>query len=230
MDIYRIERWGKAIFSIGIVIGIICLGIFGWNKFNPPKEVTAQYTTVGIMLPNGHKILAEVTRGEGKIFIPQDTLAEMLGKNIQWNKNDETLYIGQVPNAQIMSQEVGMPFHLEVIRSIYSHRISIDKTMTMGSKTFNLGYSFKNIASAEFALNGNYEKLKATFGVEDNTYWKEGVLEVYLDKQLYKTFNITPKDLPQDMLLEIKGANQMSLVFKNFDEEAVINLADVYIK
>lgn len=45
-----------------------------------------------------------------------------------------------------------------------------------------------------------------------------------------KTFNIIPKDLPQDMLLEIKGANQMSLVFKNFDEDAVINLADVYIK
>lgn len=230
MDTYGIQRGIKAIFSIVMIIGFICFGLFGWNKLKAPKEVTTQYKTVGIMLSNGHKISAEVTKGEGKIFIPQDTLSEILGKNVQWNKDDETLYIGQVPNAQIMSQQVDMLFHSKAINSIYSSRISTDKMMTMGGKTFNLGYSFKNISKAEFALNGNYEKLRATLGVQDNTCWKEGLLEVYLDDQLYKTFNISPDKLPQNMLLEVKGANQMSLVFKNFDEDAVINLADVYIK
>lgn len=230
MDTYRMGKWGNAIVSSIMVGGIICLCVWGWNKLNPPKEVTAQYTNVGIMLPNGHKVVAEVTKGDGKIFIPQDTLSEILGKNIQWNKNDETLYIGQIPNALIMSQEIGKPYQTEPIWSLYNPQISIDSTMTMGSKEFNLGYSFKNVANAEFALNGNYQKLKATLGIQDNTCANEGILEVYLDKQLYKTFELSPKSLPEDILLEVKGANQMSFVFKNFDEQAVINLADVYIR
>lgn len=230
MDMYRIEKCVKAVFLGGIVTAIVCLARFGWNTLNPPKEVTAQYTTIEIMLSNGHKVVADVTRGDGKIFIPQDTLSEILNKDVQWNKQDQVLYIGDIPNAQIMSQTLGMPYHKEAIKTWYGAQVSIDKIMTMGNQKYSLGYSFENTRSVQYNLAGNYSKLATVIGVQDNTCTSEGIVEIYLDNQLYRSINIDPKQLPQKLVLDIAGANQMSFIFKDFTDTAVINFADIYIK
>ena len=182
------------------------------------------------MLPDGHLISTKAAKGDGEIFISEDVLAGIIGKNVQWNKKDKILYVGKIPNAKIMSKEIGDPYQATAIEPIFGTKLSKDEIMIMGNEQFNLGYAFGNTESVEFNLDGKYEKLKGKLGVEDNTCAEDGIVEVYLDDQLYQTFNVKPKDFPQDVLLDVEGANKMSIVFKNFRYSSVVNFADVYIR
>lgn len=225
MKMDNIREYGVKVVGI-IVLGVVAL--WGYNKLFPAKEVTAQYSTINIMLPNGNRVIGQVGLGNGQVWIPQETLKKVLNTPIQWNKKDEILYIGKIPNAEIMSSAIGDPFNMT--GSSYSSRYKKDKVMTIGGKEYSLGYSFENIDSAEFNLSKDYNVVQGIIGLQDYTSKQGGIVEVYVDNELVQSYELNPKELPKKFAVDVAGALKLSIMFKGFAYDSQINLANMYIQ
>ncbi|MBE6023507.1 MAG: hypothetical protein E7231_09770 [Cellulosilyticum sp.] len=212
---------GVAIIVVGVLLFV------GYQKIFPPKEVTAQCIDINIMLPNGNRVIGEVGLGNGQVWIPQETLQKMLNTKMQWSKREKTLYIGTVPSAQIMSSIIPKPFNMNGMA--YSNSFSTDTIMKIGGKEYSLGYSFKNINNAQFNLSNQYNSIQGIVGLEDYTSSSGGVVEIYLDDELVQTYKLDPKQLEQKLSIDVTGALKLSFIFKDFDYNARINLANMYI-
>lgn len=226
MNIYKIKEYAV---RVGVIVSIIIIGFCIYHKLFPPKEITAQCTNINIMLPNGNRVVGTVGVANGQVWIPQETLQKVLSTNLKWNKKDETLYIGKMPEAQIMSNIIQKPFNISTSTGLGSH-FKRNKIMQMGSKEYTLGYSFTNVADAQFNLAKKYNMIQGIIGLEDYTSRQGGVVEIYIDDELVQSYKLNPKELAQKISLDVTGALKMSIVFKDFDYDARVNLANMYIQ
>ncbi len=210
------------------IIGIpLCIGA---NIF-PTKTVELEYNTAEIILPNGRTIKENIATKDDMLFIPYEALEVITNENVNWNPEDQTLTIGNLSLAKAMSDTLKV-YHYGYDANhayLYAPDIRINKTMSMGNISHDLGYSFCNVQSASFNLDGRYHHLVGLLGCEDFKA-ANGTITVYLDDNLLATYDITSDSLPENINLDISDGKQLKFVFSKFASNSQIDLADAYIE
>lgn len=216
-----------------ILIGIlIFLGLTPlWASIFPPKTVELEYNTAEIILPDGRTIKENIVVKDDLLFIPYEALEEITSENINWNPEDQTLTIGNLSFAEAMSDKLKVyHYSYDVNRAyLYAPDVRTNKTMTMGSISHELGYSFSNVQSASFNLAGHYHHITGFLGCEDFKS-ANGAVSIYLDDTPLANYTLIADSLPEKLDLDVTGGSQLKLVFSNFTPNSQIDLADVYIE
>lgn len=217
----------KLILTLLIIFAIpLCIGA---NIF-PTKTVELEYNTAEIILPDGRTITENIACKDDLLFIPYEALEVITNEDVCWDPEDQTLTIGKLSVAKAMS-DILKVYHYDYDVNhayLYAPDVKTNKTMSMGSITHDLGYSFSNVQSASFNLNGHYHHLIGLLGCEDFKS-TSGIITIYLDNELLATYTLNSDSLPEKIDLNLTGGNQLKFVFSKFSPNSQIDLADAYI-
>jgi hypothetical protein len=100
--------------------------------------------------------------------------------------------------------------------------------LSIGGRTFERGLGFHSRAEVTYALDGKYESLAATIGIDDVVRPAGSVIFRVLGdgKVLFESELLTGAAPPQDILVGIKGVRQLTLVADYGDELDLSDYAD----
>lgn len=205
----------------------LCLGA---NIF-PAKTVELEYNTAEIILPDGRTIKENIAVKDDMLFIPYEALEVITNETVSWDPEDQTLTIGNLSLSKAMSDTLKV-YHYDYDANhafLYAPDIRTNKPMTMGDIAHDLGYSFSNVQSASFNLDGHYHHLIGLLGCEDFKA-ANGTITVYLDNEIIASYDIASDGLPTKVDLNLTGGNQLKFVFSKFLPNSQVDLADAYIE
>lgn len=214
-----------------ILLSIIAIPLCLVANVLPTKTVELEYNTAEIILPDGRTIKENIAVKDDMLFIPYEALEVITNENVSWDPEDQTLTIGNLSLAEAMSDTLKVyHYGYDVNHAyLYAPDIRTNKLMSMGSITHDLGYSFSNVQSASFNLNGHYHHLIGLLGCEDFKA-ANGTIDIYLDNTLLATYDFTSDSLPEKLDLDLTGGKQLKFVFSKFLPNSQIDLADAYIE
>lgn len=218
----------KFILCLTLIMALpLCVGANIFSK----KTVELEYNTADIVLPDGRTIKENIASKDDMLFIPYEALEVITNENVSWDPEDQTLVIGNLSFAKAMSDTLKV-YHYGYDANhafLYAPDIRVNKPMSMGSITHDLGYSFSNVQSASFNLNGHYHHLVGLLGCEDFKA-TNGTISIYLDDTLLADYVLASDGLPEKLDLNLTGGNQLKFVFSRLSPNSQINLADAYIE
>lgn len=214
-----------------ILVGILLASqaVYAFNLL-PHRKVELNLKAAEIILPDGHIIKDYIASDEHSLFLSSDLVADILGQQVQWDERHNTLNIGEIPTATVMSEKLKI-YHYDydhVHAFLYCPDAKMNKTMTMAGQTHNFGYYFTNVLSASFNLGQIYHEINGTLGCEDFKA-SNGSVSFYLDDTLLKTYNLEANDLPIPIDLPVSGGSKLTMTFNGFTPDTQIDFADVYI-
>lgn len=213
-----------------VVVLLTSHAIYAFN-FLPHRKLELNLKAAEIVLPNGHIIKDYIASDEHTLFLSSDLVSDILGQQVQWDERHNTLNIGEIPTATVMSEKLKI-YHYDYDRVhafLYCPDAKMNKTMTMAGQTHNFGYYFTNVISASFNLDQIYHEINGNLGCEDFKA-SNGSVSFYLDDTLLKTYTLEANSLPTPISLPVSGGSKLTVTFSGFKPDTQINFVDVYIR
>lgn len=170
-----------------------------------------------------------ITLYKGILYTPVNYICSNLGILSNYESASKTLYIGQIPDGQYMSDMLE-PY------DVVGGSCKANELIKMGGKAYQKGYSirhwsYSNKFESNFNIEGKYTKITGLVGLLDTNYGKEAVVNIVGDGKILKTFTIKKGDLPVTFDVDITGV--VKLTFESTARQSYslnIGFADVIIK
>lgn len=147
----------------------------------------------------------------GTTYLPVRAVGEALGQRVNWDGKTQTVFVGDRPGEVKYLTEVNPPY-------AWTHKVyylnSPDK-IEMGGKAYNTGITFNYSSHALINLNSKYSELSFDLGTIKYRYFTTSKFDVYLDGEFYKTLEVSAEDLPEKVVIPVKGVNQVKFVSDN---------------
>ena len=213
---------------------ISCLLLFSGSlyafKWQAHKKIEVEYQPTDIILANGRILKDYVVSNDNELFIPYELVEDIFSEQLYWDRENNTLNVGNVPTASVMSDKLKI-YHYDydsIHAFLYCPDAKTNKTMTMANAIYKRGYYFTNVFSACFNLDRTYHEITGFLGCEDFKA-SNGQVDFYLDDTLLKSYSLQADSLPEEVMLNVTGGSKLKLVFSSFKTDTQINFADVYI-
>lgn len=150
----------------------------------------------------------------GTTYVPLRYISESLGKEVNWDGNTGTIYIGNMPGEIVYLTDI-TPYNINDFEGYY--RYKLDEEMIMGNKIYNkglqlhlVGYEFKKVY---YNLDGQYTNINGLVGLDDtnNEFRVDDpvLLNFYLDGNKIETIKFNDGDLPKNVNLIVEGGLQL---------------------
>ena len=142
----------------------------------------------------------------GTTYLPIRAIGSALGKQVQWDGNTNTAYLGDNLGVSTFLMDVCPPYEK-------SYNVNVG-TVTMSGQNYGHGFSITNDAKqyAYFNLNGNYRTMEFDFGATDGYNDESASYEIYLDGQLVETITHNPGEMVKHYTVSLNNALQMKIV------------------
>lgn len=193
----------------------LCAGLVGGSALAAGKmykNITVQYDNIKLVI-DGVTITPKDANGStvepfiynGTTYLPVRAVGNALGKQVSWDGNTKTVYLGDNLGLKTYLVDVCLPYETS---GFYA------ETFKMGGETYGRG--FKQYGApwnfALFNLNGHYKTLEFDMGHIDGSGMAPGTYEFYLDGQLAKTVSMDAEDRVQHITIPLNYALQMKIV------------------
>lgn len=174
------------------------------------KNIQVYYTGIKLVV-DGVQITPKDANGStvepftynGATYLPVRAVGDAIGKQVRWDGNTQTVYIGDDLGQSVFLMDACPPYET----SGYS-----DETFEMGGQTYGHGFCLSSTDGyALFNLNGRYTTLEFDIGHMDGYRMKEGIYEIFLDGQLVKTISMDAEDRVQHISIPLNYALQMKI-------------------
>lgn len=150
-------------------------------------------------------------------YFPFDTLQDIYADSISFDNNNMTIILGKNMPKKEYLLSVCPPYQTD------DHYNAPDY-MTMSGDTYKKGICMEwSEGFSYYNLKGNYNKLEFDLGHIDGGSMTNGTLEIYLDGEFYKKYDMLCDTMVQHYECELNGANQMQFIWKNGGYYNVIN-------
>ena len=151
---------------------------------------------------------------DGTTYLPVRAVGEALGKEVNWDGETGTVYIGKVPGTEDNWMTKLPPYQ------VYNAKVydGSDRkaTFDVAGVTQTSGVTFYEYYGDPFAIwntNGAYKTMTFTLGhVGDNA--KNGTMEVYLDGEYSTEYELKFDVAPKTITIDLKYAPNVKLLFK----------------
>lgn len=142
-------------------------------------------------------------------YFPFETLKDIYLDPILFDDADMTITLGKkVPKKEYLLS-VCPPYQTD------DHYNAPDY-MTMSGDTYKKGICMEwDEGFSYYNLKGNYKKLEFDLGHIDGGAMVNGTLEIYLDGEFYKKYDMLCDTMVQHYECELSGANQMQFVWRS---------------
>ena len=177
------------------------------NVFTPvSSQLVYQDQTHPSNIKIGNNTVPALVTYKDIYFTPVNALASMLKLGVKFDNTQNKLFVGKGSDGVMMSD----------ILTPYNRGTDINYEMTMGDISYEKGYKFlvEPPESYNFNLQGKYSTISGLIGFEDyksvNT-----LVDFYGDDKLLKTLTLLEGDLPQDVILNVKGIKKFEIKFRN---------------
>ena len=169
--------------------------------------------------------VVEPFMSEGTTYLPVRAVAEALGKEVSWDGDTKTVYIGKAPGAEENWMTKLPPYQSEYAK-IYDgsdHRESFD----VAGVTQTLGVVFQDTNGwyqpmAMWNTNGQYSTMNFTIGymryTGDNA--SDVTVEVYLDGEYSTSYDFKYDAAPKTVSIPLNSAPNVKLLFTTRNGEA----------
>ena len=190
---------------------------------NRTKMMEVRYMDIKLVV-DGVPIIPKYTNGvvvepfiyEGTTYLPVRAVGEALGKQVSWDGNTQTVYIGNVPGKYTYLMDVCPPYETPKINDIYR---APEYFKMMGTTVFH-GFGLRPAYDSSFAyfnLNGEYSTLEFDFGHMDGTNAYDATYAIYLDGDFVRTIDGTPDMMIQHISVPLNHALQLKIVCQTYD-------------
>lgn len=160
----------------------------------------------------------------GTTYVAVAAVSKSLGENVKWEGNTKSVYIGKHAGSTTYLLDVCQPYE--------GKSYKLPSTISIAGTKYMHGLDLANHGGfAIFNLNGKYDSLEFSIGRIDNVGDKcDGILEIYLDGQLYDSIDIGWQDLPQTVRVPLNGALQLKLQMVGYGNMAHYGLCEMTVK
>ncbi len=93
-----------------------------------------------------------------------------------------------------------------------SSKLGGDKSMTMGGVRYHYGFKFGAPGTATYSLNGKYEILTGTIGLDDFENKKDTGVEFVGDGITLASINLPAYTLPQSFSVDVSGVRKLEII------------------
>jgi len=150
---------------------------------------------------NGKKL--DVFVYEGTTYVPLRAVSQSLGKDVSYEANSKSVYIGKNTGGTKYLMDVCPPYE----KNYYFGK---EKSWVMAGHSYANGFTMiVSGASAYWNLDGKYEKISFDFGHVDGTPMLGGKFTIYLDGVVKCVIEANSNELPTHYELDLAGAKQM---------------------
>lgn len=164
--------------------------------------------------------VVEPFASEGTTYLPVRAVADALGKEVKWDGETKTVYVGTIPG-QAKNWMKELPPYSTNKCTVYDGS-DAKQTFSVAGKTQTLGLHFggeydDNIY-AIWNTNLEYEYMTFTIGQFDTSksdYKHNANLEVYLDGEYDHTIELKWDDPPKKVTIDLGYASNVKLKFTN---------------
>lgn len=192
------------------------------------KMIEANYMGIKIVVDgkeivptdaNGKKV--EPFASSGTTYLPVRAIGEALGKEVTWDGSTATVYVREIPGQETSWMKKLPPYQVSKYSEIYDgtdHKAF----MTVSGKEIMEGVQLKgdNSSYLSYALwntDLKYNSMTFTVGHIDGTKDVNMNLEVYLDGQLYDSYEIQWDEPPKTINVPLNRAASVKLQGETVD-------------
>ena len=215
--------------TVGLIIGILLSASFvtaenGYNLSSFPVKLIFNGTEKQVsdkpyQYFNGQTYVPTSLIYEGTTYVPLRFFSESTGQPVKYVSEDKAIYVGDVPADKVQRgylSDILKPYFIEKNYKIFE----TNSKMTMGGKEYSKGYKMRNIAYGKeeyttfsFNLEGKYKRLTGLIGLDDSLNTNKGILKVYGDDKLLKTYDMNAGSLPQQLDVDLTGVIKLDIKF-----------------
>ena len=171
----------------------------------------------------------------GTTYLPVRAIGEALGKEVTWDGETATVYVGKVPGQADSWMKLLPPYEFNQWSKLYDGS-NLKEYMTVSGKDITEGIMLQDrsgvSSTASYALwntDLKYSTMTFTVGHVDGTETDNATLEVYLDGELSNSYDLKWDGAPQSITVPLnRAANVKMLVVKSeFHSQAGYGIYDI---
>lgn len=229
-----------------IILALALMLVFSTVVFAARKvNITVTYDNVKVVVDGRQIQFGKDSKGKqiepfiynGTTYLPLRAVAEAVGKEVQWDANTKTAFLG---DGVVNTGEVNVAL-TETIKPFSKKRIDViakngdRKKFTLGGKEYNNGLLFKSNYDGEghanFNLEGKYTSLTGLLGAD-----QEGAIvkvDFIGDGNLLQSYDIVSGQLPVNVNLNVTGVRLLEIRIERNDGKSFYldtGFADIFIK
>lgn len=165
---------------------------------------------------NGQSYVPTALNYNGTTYVPLRLFSEALGESVKYVSDDKTIYVGEIPNDQVVSGQ----YMSDIMKPYYeTSSVGVNKAMKMAGNNYSKGYQLFAIGGKEQTISFNLEKkytnISGLIGMEDNFNGKSSSINIYGDEKLIKTISLPAGELPQSITLDVSGISKLDIKYIN---------------
>lgn len=147
----------------------------------------------------------------GTTYLPVRAIGEALGKDVKWDGETKTVYVGEIPGKINYLVDVCPPYETDKYEEYHS---TDGNFFQMGGKKYSDGFTLNDGGGfALINLNGEYSTLEFETGHVDGTPMYDDTLEFYLDGEFLQEIEVKAEGSVQKVSIPLKHALQLKVVF-----------------
>lgn len=202
----------------GMVLGLLLVAMAVPALAAGVKTIEANYMDIKLVV-DGVPVTPKDASGkkvgpfvyEGTTYLPVRAVGEALGKDVKWDGETKTVYIGEIPGKINYLVDVCPPY--ETSSSYHEYHSSKAEFFKMGGKEYSNGFSLSTDGYALINLNGQYSNLAITAaGHVDGSGMYDRTLEVYLDGEFSQSIELKAEDSAKSLNIPLKHALTVKFV------------------
>ena len=207
-------RLGKRLVTLAVCCA--CAGGVALAANTVNKTITVQYCDIKLVV-DGVPISPKSANGtavepfiyNGTTYLPVRAVGDAVGKQVSWDGQSKTVYLGDAPNSKKWLLDVCPPYE--------SYRMKLSAvTIKMDGKTYTHGfYGQSSLAYALFNLDSKYQTLSCDIGHIQGYSGYDRQVEIYLDGDLSQVIEIPKEAMVKHFDIPLHGALQMKIVGAN---------------
>lgn len=211
-NLHRIRDFGAGAITTALVLGLLIPAGAAMTSKTIQVLTGAEIYVDGVELnptdANGKPV--ETFVYNGTTYVPLRAVSQSLGKAVNWDGENQRVYIGEAPGMKQYLNTVCPPYQT----SNYDTYATVNMSGQKYANAARYG-SWGSSGWALYNLNGQYETLSFDMGHLDGDEMREGTLNIYLDDNLAFSVDMKPEDLPEHYTVPLHNALQMKIEMNN---------------
>ena len=160
----------------------------------------------------------------GTTYVPLRAVSQSLGKAVNWDGENQRVYIGEAPGVKQYLLKVCQPYEVSDFYTQATYTMAGEKY----ANGFVLGRLGPKYAWAMFNLNGQYDKLSFDVGHIDGEAMEKTQYNIYLDDELAFSVDLSPEDMPQHYEVQLNGALKMKIETVDWGHVYAMTNVEIY--
>lgn len=218
----------------GMVLGLLLVAMAVPALAAGVKTIEANYMDIKLVV-DGVPVTPKDASGkavepfvyEGTTYLPVRAVGEALGKDVKWDGETKTVYVGEIPGKINYLVDVCPPYEKRNYKEYHSAKAEFFK---MGGKEYSNGFRLERGGYALINLDGKYSNLTFMAGHVDETAMCDCTLEVYLDGEFSQSIELKAEDSVKSFSIPLKNALTVKFALKNSSNYLFYGFAEAILE